>query len=273
MARFLDMWHIPQVLDHHYDVEMVNTMHVRPVKDPSIPTDLKLTGKNALDANAIFSATTQPGIKLTTTTTADDQIALSGNDDAANLTAWYATQWNTDKSLIYKCSFRTGNNVADMAFWAGLRTLGWDVNGAALNVEPNRATFVYSNGAGGTTSSTTDGFGSDTATTLFFVYSIDNTDYITDLEIPFTADTNYDLSISMGVNRTVSVTVRVDGIPRECTLAQTSGSVVLASNTACKSGSLALTADTRLYTAYGIQNRDAAARYVTLSRQSISRKL
>ena len=125
--------------------------------------------------------------------------------------------------------------------------------------DDDQAFFIYD--------SSDDSGALTTNANLHFVYSNDDTDYITDLGIAVAADTNYRLGITVDSDRKVSAWV--NGVQYNLTSATTAGGVD-ESGAGTKLSS-ALADDHDLIPYIGVIARGSAARTLTVASQKMSR--
>jgi hypothetical protein len=224
--------------------------------------NLALSGTSAVETSLAY-ATTQSGIVLTSAGADDDQIIIEPRT-AANSemglnsapTMWSGTKWGTENQVIWECAFFSGASVADVSFWAGLKL----TNVGVVATDANQAYFLYSEEDDNDLATLT------TTANLHFIYSVGDSDYITDLGIAVLASTLYRLRIEIDVNRQASVYVNevLYGLNITTTLATQS-------DTGIKS--LALTNDVDLIPYVGLQAHAGAAKTLTLCYEKISRLL
>ena len=196
--------------------------------------DFELLGTRASTGDVTFSST-YAGIELQTDGNDNDQVIIAPHLDASQ-TSWTGIKWGTENQTEWECAITTDNSIATYSFWAGLKL----TNAPAYATDADQAYFLFC---------TDDDHGAlTTNANLHFVYSNDNTDYITDLGIAVAASTTYKLRISIDSGRQVSVFV--NGVQYGLTSATTAGGVV---QSAATTKSLALADDHDFIPYIGVQ--------------------
>ena len=216
--------------------------------------DFEILGTNASKDDVTFSSE-EAGIKLQTDGADNDQVIVLPHLDTGQ-TAWTGIKWGTENQIEWQCAIRTGANILDTSFWAGLKL----TNVPNYATDNDQAYFLYStdNDQGSLT----------TNANLHFVYSVGGTDYITDLGIAVATNTIYKLRIVIDNNRQVSV--YVNGVQYGLVTTSTSGG---ATQTTTTTLSNPLTNDVDLIPYVGVQALTTTAKQITLCYEKISRVL
>jgi hypothetical protein len=221
-------------------------------------TNFEILGANASSDDVTFStgASSEAGIVLTTDTADNDQVIVLPHLDT-NQTAWTGILWGTENQVEWECAIRTGASIANVGIWAGLKL----TNTPVYATDDDQAYFLFA---------TDNDMGAITTTAkLHFVYSISNTDYITDLGIALAASTTYKLRIVIDSNRQVSV--YVNGVQYGLTSSTTAGGTTQTTTTTL---STALTDDIDLIPYVGVQALvGSSAKTLTICYEKISRVL
>jgi len=155
--------------------------------------DFELVGTNAVTGDATFSST-RAGIVLTTNGTDEDQVVIAPHLDS-NQSAWTNIKFGTENQVEWECAISTSATITDYTFFAGLK-LSLD---PLYTTDDDQAYFLFC-------TEDTDGTLTTNAN-LHFVYSNNDTDYVTDLGIAVAASTIYRLRIEIDSSRQVSVFV------------------------------------------------------------------
>jgi hypothetical protein len=216
--------------------------------------DFEILGTNASSDDVTFSST-RAGISLTTDGADNDQVILLPHLDS-NQSAWTGIKWGTENEVEWECAISVAN-VANVAFWAGLKL----TNTPVLATDANQAYFFFDTDDSVVGTLTVN-------TTLHFGYSLAGTDYTTNLGITVGADKIYRLRIVIDNYRQVSVFV--NGL--QYGLTTTSGTAGLTVSTSTQKGSQ-LTNDIDLIPYIGVQSTTAAADVLTVYYEKISRML
>jgi hypothetical protein len=214
--------------------------------------NFEILGTNASSDDVTFSAE-NAGIQLQTDGADNDSVIVLPHLDT-NQTAWTGTKWGTENQIQWECIIRTDASVADMGFWAGMKL----TNTPVYATDDDQAYFIYD--------STDDSGALTTNANLHFVYSIDDTDYISDLGIAVAAATTYRLAITIDSDRKVSAWV--NGVQYSLTDATTAGGVDTGKGVV---KSLALDDDHDLIPYVGVIARTGAAKTLHLASQKMSR--
>ena len=215
--------------------------------------DFEVLGTSMTTALATFD-TTRGGITITTAGADEDQSIIAPHLDA-NQSAWQVVKWGTENQVEWECSIST-NAIDNQKVWAGLKL----TNDQLLATDADQAFFKFQTDA--TNSEAFTDF-----TKLHFVYSVANTDYITQLPVTVAANTEYHLKIKIDAARKASIFV--NGVQYD--VSNVAGST---GGTAVNQGtekSLALTNDVDLIPYIGIEAGDAAAEALDVHYEAISR--
>ena len=234
------------------------------IVDPHIlgNQDFCIEGTNAVETSVAFSST-EAGFVLTTAGADDDQVMISprtttvsemGSDSSPS--AWSGVLWGTENQVEWTCALRTTSAITTQSFWAGLKL----TNTGVYATDANQAYFLYA--------SDDDQGALTTNGDLHFVYSVANTDYVTDLGIAVAASTIYKLRIVVDSDR--KVTVYVNETQYGLVTSATAGGATQSTTT---QKSNAMTNDIDLIPFVGLQSHSAAADTITLCYEKISRVL
>jgi len=247
--------------------------------------------------NVLYNAA-DSGIKLLTGTSGphgtykvgDQMIVIPSKENVLlygstyeDVSAWRGIQWRTEHQVEWECAITTGA-ITNVGFWAGLGLttpgLPSPERGDAswtYAADDDQAMFFFC---------TDTTFGAlTTPAKLHFIYSIGDTDYITNTGITVSAYSHYVLRIRFTWDRKINIWVQTgDGeggfeaqSQQGITTAEvggdpdSTGGVVESSNF----DSLAMTNDKALIPMIGIQslNADAGGHNITIHYQKISRKI
>jgi len=216
--------------------------------------DFEILGTNASKDDVTFSSE-EAGIKLQTDGADNDQVIVLPHLDTGQ-TAWTGIKWGTENQIEWQCAIRTGANILDTSFWAGLKL----TNVPNYATDNDQAYFLYStdNDQGSLT----------TNANLHFVYSVGGTDYITDLGIAVATNTIYKLRIVIDNHRQVAI--YVNGVQYGLVTTSTAGGTTQSTTTTLSN---ALTNDIDLIPYVGVQSLAASAKQITLCYEKISRVL
>ena len=217
--------------------------------------DFELQGTNHATGTVAFNSA-RAGINIQTSGNGNDQMIIAPHQDT-NQTAWKGVTWRTDDELVWECAIRTGSYIDNMVIWAGLKES--NVPGF-LSGDTDQAYFLYaSDDTKGTLT---------TNANLHFVYSVNNTDYVTDLDIALAVETIYKLKIIIDKDRKVSVYVngKVYGLSTSDT-----GGGATQNNAGQKS--LALRTARSFIPFIGIEGMGGMVRSIDVYYQKISRTL
>ena len=251
---YLDEW-FSQRPGLNADIDQVSTVEVQ----RALNRNWEALGTNMTTALATF-ATTSAGILATTAGADEDQAILTPHLDTA-ATAWAGCLWGTENEVHWETSIMLPA-IDNQNVWAGLKL----TNAPEVATDANQAFFNF------LTDSDNSGQDYDDFTKLHFVYSVANTDYISQLPITVAANTPYHLKMEIDSDR--KATIFVNGIQYNVT--STSGSTGGTAVTAVQPGtaatkSTALTNDIDLIPYNGIEANAGAAEalnthYVCMSR-------
>ena len=231
-------------IDQAYTVEVARALNV----------DWEALGTNMTTALATF-ATTSAGILATTAGADQDQAILTPHLDTA-ATAWAGCLWGTENEVHWETSIMLPA-IDNQNVWAGLKL----TNAPEVATDANQAYFNFLTDADNSGQSYTD------FTKLHFVYSIADTDYISQLPITVAANTPYHLKMEIDSDRKIAIFV--NGIQYNVT--STSGSTGGTAVTTGTTKSTALTDDIDLIPYNGIEANAGAAEalnthYICMSR-------
>jgi hypothetical protein len=231
-------------IDQAYTVEVARALNV----------DWEALGTNMTTALATF-ATTSAGILATTAGADQDQAILTPHLDTA-ATAWAGCLWGTENEVHWETSIMLPA-IDNQNVWAGLKL----TNAPEVATDANQAYFNFLTDADNSGQSFTD------FTKLHFVYSVANTDYISQLPITVAANTPYHLKMEIDSDRKIAIFV--NGIQYNVT--STSGSTGGTAVTTGTTKSTALTDDIDLIPYNGIEANAGAAEalnthYICMSR-------
>ena len=225
-----------------------------------------LSGVNA-GGSQISANTGRPnngfaGIKLITNTTDEDKTILAVRDGNTELngnfdsSGWASVAFGTENKIEFSSAISTSLSVADSCIWAGLKL----TSDNRYAIDANQAYFLYS---------TDDDQGALTTNgNLHFVYSVANTDYITDLGIIVAANTIYRLRISFDENRQISV--YVNNVRYGLVTTATAGGATQSVST---TKSLAMTDDIDLLPFIGVETKTTSSKGIQVGYINLSRDL
>ena len=191
--------------------------------------DWEVLGTNMTSALVTFGATTG-GILATTAGADQDQAIIcphldnDGTADTGAITGWSGVQWGTENQVHWETSIRMPA-IDNQWVWAGLKL----TNVPELATDADQAFFEFGTDADNSGQAFTD------FTKLHFVYSVNGTDYISQLPITVAANTNYHLKIKVDSDR--KATIFVNGI--QYNVSNTSGSTGGTAVTAVQPGKTA----------------------------------
>jgi hypothetical protein len=218
----------------------------------------EVLGTNISSDDVTF-ATTTAGILLTPDGANGDQVIVLPHLDT-NQSAWTGTKWGTENQVQWECAIRTdADDIDDTTIWAGLKL----TNVPVMATDANQAYFIYG-------AEDDDAGALTTNANLHFVYSVANTDYVTDLGITVAAATDYRLGIQIDSDRKVSAWV--NGVQYGLTTTADADGVEVSPASGDESSlSVALTDDIDLIPYVGIMNQAGTARDMVLYYEKISR--
>lgn len=227
------------------------------------------TGVSPLNQNYYFSVTgsytttsltsfnnysgEDSGIKMITAGTLNDNVILVNKEiELGN------SLWKTNKDIEWDCLIKTGSNIDDICFWAGLKL----TNVSTYTTDYDQAYFLCSTDNSVSGISTSSGL----VKNLYFIYSINTINYITNLVIKLEVSTLYSLKIRIDGELKISVFVN----NAQYGLTNTSGNKVNpATNPNDKS--VALTTGINLKPYIGVQQLSGTSKDLTLCYQKISK--
>ena len=202
------------------------------------------------------------GVKIVTGTTDEDKTILAVRDGHTELvdnfdsSGWASVPFGTENKIEFSSAISTSGNIADSCIWAGLKL----TSDNRYTIDANQAYFLYS---------TDDDQGALTTNgNLHFVYSVANTDYITDLGIVLAINTVYRLRISFDENRQISV--YVNNVRYGLVTTATAGGATQSVST---TKSLAMTDNIDLLPFIGIETKTTASKGMQVSYVKLSRDL
>ena len=160
----------------------------------------ELDGNNATSAHCTKARA--GGIKLVTAGgSATDGIGIDPH--VGTLNGFYETEWDTAKNAAMTLTFTTGSSVANTVYKIGLTTDTW--RNAALGAVNDEAYFyAASSKASGTGPILGD------HTKWHFVYCVAGVDYVTELDLDWTADTTYHFQLGFNASRQLSIFIDGD---------------------------------------------------------------
>ena len=216
--------------------------------------DFEALGTNMTSALVTFPADAA-GILATTAGSDQDQAIIcphldnDGTADTGAITGWSGVQWGTENQVHWETSIRLPA-IDNQWVWAGLKL----TNVPVLATDADQAFFEFGTDADNSGQAFTD------FTKLHFVYSVNGTDYISQLPITVAANTNYHLKIKVDSDR--KATIFVNGI--QYNVSNTAGSTGGTAVTAVEPGkqatlSNALTDDKDFIPYNGIEANAGAA--------------
>ena len=246
---YLDEWFL-QRPGLNANIDQVSTVEVQ----RALNRNWEALGTNMTTALATF-ATTSAGILATTAGADEDQAILTPHLDTA-ATAWAGALWGTENSVHFETSIMLPA-IDNQNVWAGLKL----TNAPEVATDANQAYFNFLTDADNSGQSFTD------FTKLHFVYSVNGTDYISQLPITVAANTPYHLKMEIDSDRKIAIFV--NGIQYNVT--STSGSTGGTAVTTGTTKSSALKNDVDLIPYNGIEANAGAAEalnthYICMSR-------
>ena len=251
---YLDEW-FSQRPGLNADIDQVSTVEVQ----RALNRNWEALGTNMTTALCTF-ATTSAGVLATTAGADEDQAILTPHLDTA-ATAWAGCLWGTENEVHWETSIMLPA-IDNQNVWCGLKL----TNAPEVATDANQAFFNF------LTDSDNSGQDYDDFTKWHFVYSVANTDYISQIPVTVAANTPYHLKMEIDSDR--KATIFVNGIQYNVT--STSGSTGGTAVTAVQPGtaatkSTALTNDIDLIPYNGIEANAGAAEalnthYVCMSR-------
>ena len=251
---YLDEWFL-QRPGLNANIDQVSTVEVQ----RALNRNWEALGTNMTTALCTFAGTSG-GVKATTAGADQDQAIITPHLDTA-ATAWAGCLWGTENEVHWETSIQLPA-IDNQNVWAGLKL----TNAPELATDADQAYFNFLTDADNSGQSFTD------FTKLHFVYSVNGTDYISQLPITVAADTVYHLKLEIDSDRKIAIFV--NGIQYNVT--STSGSTGGTAVTAVQPGtaatkSAALKNDVDLIPYNGIEANAGAAEalithYICMSR-------
>jgi len=246
---YLDEWFL-QRPGLNANIDQVSTVEVQ----RALNRNWEALGTNMTTALCTF-ATTSAGILATTAGADQDQAIITPHLDTA-ATAWAGCLWGTENEVHWETSIMLPA-IDNQNVWAGLKL----TNAPELATDADQAYFQFLTDADNSGQAFTD------FTKLHFVYSVNGTDYISQLPITVAADTVYHLKLEIDSDRKIAIFV--NGIQYNVT--STSGSTGGTAVTTGTTKSAALKNDVDLIPYNGIEANAGAAEalithYICMSR-------
>jgi len=231
------------------NIDQVSTVEVQ----RALNRNWEALGTNMTTALCTF-ATTGAGVLVTTATADEDQgILLPHLDTAA--TAWAGTLWGTENQVHFETSIQIPA-LDNQKVWTGLKL----TNDQLVATDANQMFFKYQ------TDATNSEVFSDYAK-WHFVYSIADTDYISQLPITVAINTPYHFKIEVDSDRKAAIFVNGVQYNVTTTAGSTGGTAVTTGTTKTK----ALTDNINLIPYVGIEAGDGAAEAVNCHYVACSR--
>jgi hypothetical protein len=231
------------------NIDQVSTVEVQ----RALNRNWEALGTNMTTALCTF-ATTGAGVLVTTATADQDQgILLPHLDTAA--TAWTGTLWGTENQVHFETSIQIPA-LDNQKVWTGLKL----TNDQLVATDANQMFFKYQ------TDATNSEVFSDYAK-WHFVYSIADTDYISQLPITVAINTPYHFKIEVDSDRKAAIFVNGVQYNVTTTAGSTGGTAVTTGTTKTK----ALTDNINLIPYVGIEAGDGAAEAVNCHYVACSR--
>ena len=246
---YLDEWFL-QRPGLNANIDQVSTVEVQ----RALNRNWEALGTNMTTALCTFAGTSG-GVKATTAGADQDQAIITPHLDTA-ATAWAGCLWGTENETHWETSIQLPA-IDNQNVWAGLKL----TNVPELATDADQAYFQFLTDADNSGQSFTD------FTKLHFVYSVNGTDYISQLPITVAADTVYHLKLEIDSDRKIAIFV--NGIQYNVT--STSGSTGGTAVTTGTTKSSALKNDVDLIPYNGIEANAGAAEalithYICMSR-------
>jgi len=246
---YLDEWFL-QRPGLNANIDQVSTVEVQ----RALNRNWEALGTNMTTALCTFAGTSGR-VKATTAGADQDQAILTPHLDTA-ATAWAGCLWGTENEVHWETSIQLPA-IDNQNVWAGLKL----TNVPELATDADQAYFQFLTDADNSGQSFTD------FTKLHFVYSVNGTDYISQLPITVAADTVYHLKLEIDSDRKIAIFV--NGIQYNVT--STSGSTGGTAVTTGTTKSSALKNDVDLIPYNGIEANAGAAEalithYICMSR-------
>ena len=246
---YLDEWFL-QRPGLNANIDQVSTVEVQ----RALNRNWEALGTNMTTALCTFAGTSG-GVKATTAGADQDQAIITPHLDTA-ATAWAGCLWGTENEVHWETSIQLPA-IDNQNVWAGLKL----TNVPELATDADQAYFNFLTDADNSGQSFTD------FTKLHFVYSVNGTDYISQLPITVAADTVYHLKLEIDSDRKIAIFVNGIQYNVTSTSGSTGGTAVTTGTT--KSG--ALKNDVDLIPYNGIEANAGAAEalithYICMSR-------
>ena len=246
---YLDEWFL-QRPGLNANIDQVSTVEVQ----RALNRNWEALGTNMTTALCTFAGTSG-GVKATTAGADQDQAIITPHLDTA-ATAWAGCLWGTENEVHWETSIQLPA-IDNQNVWAGLKL----TNVPELATDADQAYFNFLTDADNSGQSFTD------FTKLHFVYSVNGTDYISQLPITVAADTVYHLKLEIDSDRKIAIFV--NGIQYNVT--STAGSTGGTAVTTGTTKSSALKNDVDLIPYNGIEANAGAAEalithYICMSR-------
>ena len=246
---YLDEWFL-QRPGLNANIDQVSTVEVQ----RALNRNWEALGTNMTTALCTFAGTSG-GVKATTAGADQDQAIITPHLDTA-ATAWAGCLWGTENEVHWETSIQLPA-IDNQNVWAGLKL----TNVPELATDADQAYFNFLTDADNSGQSFTD------FTKLHFVYSVNGTDYISQLPITVAADTVYHLKMEIDSDRKIAIFV--NGIQYNVT--STSGSTGGTAVTTGTTKTAALTDDVDFIPYVGIEAGAGAAEalnthYICMSR-------
>ena len=200
--------------------------------------------------------TTRAGLTITTAGADQDQAIIAPHLDTA-FTAWTGVLWGSENQTEWECAI-SSNAIDNQKFWAGLKL----TNDQLIATDADQAYFKFQTDA--TNSEAFDDFAK-----WHFVYSIADTDYISQLPITVAINTPYHFKIEVDSDRKAAIFVNGIQYNVTTTAGSTGGTAVTAGTTKTK----ALTDNIDLIPYVGIEAGAAAAEAVNVHYVACSRNV
>ena len=233
------------------NIDQVSTVEVQ----RALNRNWEALGTNMTTALCTF-ATTGAGVLVTTATADQDQgILLPHLDTAA--TAWAGTLWGTENSVHFETSIQIPA-LDNQKVWTGLKL----TNDQLVATDANQMFFKYQTDA-------TNSEAFTDYTKWHFVYSIADTDYISQLPITVAVNTPYHFKIEVDSDRKAAIFVNGVQYNVTTTAGSTGGTAVTTGTTKTK----ALTDNIDLIPYVGIEAGAAAAEAVNVHYVACSRNV
>ena len=186
---YLDEWFL-QRPGLNANIDQVSTVEVQ----RALNRNWEALGTNMTTALCTFAGTSG-GVKATTAGADQDQAIITPHLDTA-ATAWAGCLWGTENETHWETSIQLPA-IDNQNVWAGLKL----TNVPELATDADQAYFQFLTDADNSGQAFTD------FTKLHFVYSVNGTDYISQLPITVAADTVYHLKLETDSDRKIAIFV------------------------------------------------------------------